>query len=258
MLQSVEELIAQIEKDKSITISKNETLTRYLLVGYDITGRNWSPRIKHLTATDRDGVVHRNISEHDIAVLREYSPRQTSNAKRNQFREKLLRKGAMFLSQSLYLLPLKVVKDDKGLDLDIEGAEEFLRAWGKDEDVTLHVMGFNAESKRTIDGLSKVFKKVLTDRFDEMEKNLEHAHNHLLDLADEIAQDPKKTLRGIHRIVEAMDEQVIDAQELINRYSEDEEESRKHQFNLSKLTSLKGDIERAYRRVVEMKENQKQ
>lgn len=261
-LQSVEELIEKMEKDKSIVLSKNEYLTKYLLVGYDIEGRNWSRHVRLDSAIVRDGAgnileTRRNITEAELAQLRGYSDKETSNAKRNAFRDKLLRMGAMYLSDSLYLLPLKVVRDEKGNELDITGAEGFLEAWGADQEVNLHVMGFSLESRKSIEGVSKAFKKVLTDRFDEMEKHLESAHNKLLDLADQIATDPTKTLRGIHRIVEAMDKQVIDAQELINRYSENEEEARKHQFNLSKLTSLKKDIEQAYSRLVEMKENQK-
>lgn len=251
-----------MEKDKSISLAKNEYLTKYLLVGYDIEGRNWSRHVTLDSAIVRDasGTIvdtHRNITEAELARLRGYSDKEISNAKRNQFREKLKRMGAMFLSQSLYLLPLKVVRDEQGNELDITGAEEFLKAWGRDEQVNLSVMGFNLESKTSIEGVSKAFKKVLTDRFDEMEKHLESAHNKLMDLADDIAQDPKKTIRGIHRIVEAMDKQVIDAQELINRYSDSEEEARKHQFNLAKLNSLRKDIEIAYQRIVAMKESQK-
>lgn len=256
-LKSVEQLIEKMEKDKSITLQKDEYLTKYLLVGYDIEGRNWSRHVTLREARDRDGNIHRNITEQEIAGLRGYSSRETSNAKRNAFREKLLRKGAMYLSDSLYLLPLKVVRDEQGKDLDITGAEAWLEAWGKDLEVNLHVMGFELQSNKSIEGVSKAFKKVLTDRFDEMEAHLEGAYNKLIDLEDQIATDPTKTLRGIHRIVEAMDGQFLEAQELINRYSDSEEETRKHLFNLGKLNSLNKDIGIAYRRLVDMKEEQR-
>jgi len=258
LLQSVEKLIEQIEKDKSITLSENQILTKYLLVGYDIHGRNWSRHVRLDSAIDSEGVVHKNITEQKIAELRGYNALEVSNSKRNRFREKLLDMGAMYLSDSLYLLPLKVVKDNKGNDLDVEGAEEFLRAWGDDEHVNLHVMGFELQTKRSIEGVSKVFKKVLTDRFDEMEKHLESAHNRLLDLADDVIADPKKAIRGIHRIVEAMNIQAEDAQQLINRYSDDEDESRKFQFNLSKIMALNKEIGQTYREIVNMKERSKE
>jgi Ran GTPase-activating protein (RanGAP) involved in mRNA processing and transport len=258
LLQSVEKLIEQIEKDKSITLSENQILTKYLLVGYDIHGRNWSRHVRLDSAIDSEGVVHKNITEQKIAELRGYDSLQVSNSKRNRFREKLLDMGAMYLSDSLYLLPLKVVKDNQGKDLDVEGAEEFLRAWGDDEHVNLHVMGFELQTKRSIEGVSKVFKKVLTDRFDEMEKHLESAHNRLLDLADDVIADPKKAIRGIHRIVEAMNQQAEDAQELINRYSDDEDETRKFQFNLSKIMALNREIGQTYREIVNMKERAKE
>jgi len=249
-LKSVEKLIEQMEKDKSISLSKNEFLTKYLLVGYDIHGRNWSRHIRYINQHNR--------TEAQIAEQRGYSSSERSNAKRNRFREKLLRMGAMYLSDSLYLLPLKVVKDNDGKDLDITGAEEFLKAWGEDEDVNCHVMGFNLESPRSIEGVSKAFKKVLTDRFEDMEIHLESAHRKLLDLADDVAEDPKKTIRGIHRIVEAIDKQSIDATELINRYSDDEDEARKYQFNLDKILALKDKIAGTYKTIVEMKERQRE
>ncbi len=258
LLQSVEALIEQIEKDKSFTISDNQLLTKYLLVGYDIHGRNWSRHVRLDSATDRDGKVHTNITEQKIAELRGYDRLEVSNAKRNRFREKLLDMGAMYLSDSLYLLPLKVVKDNDGNDLDVAGAEEFLRAWGEDEQVNLHVMGFELQTKRSIEGVSKVFKKTLTDRFDEMEKHLKSAHDRLLDLADDVIADPKKTIRGIHRIVEAMNIQAEDAQELINRYSDDQDETRKFQFNLSKIMALNREIGQTYREIVNMKERSKE
>jgi len=258
LLQSVEKLIEQIEKDKSITLSENQILTKYLLVGYDIHGRNWSRHVRLDSAIDSEGVVHKNITEQRIAELRGYNALEVSNSKRNRFREKLLRMGAMYLSDSLYLLPLKVVKDNEGRNLDVEGAEEFLRAWGEDEQVNLHVMGFELQTKRSIEGVSKVFKKVLTDRFDEMEKHLESAHGKLLDLADDIITDPKKTIRGIHRIVEAMNKQAEDAQQLINRYSDDEEETRKYQFNLSKIMALNDKIAGTYKDIVNIKEKSKE
>jgi len=258
LLQSVEKLIEQIEKDKSITLSENQILTKYLLVGYDIRGRNWSRHVRLDSVVDRDGVIHRNITEQKVAELRGFKGYEISNSKRNRFREKLLDMGAMYLSDSLYLLPLKVVKDNQGKDLDVEGAEEFLRAWGDDEHVNLHVMGFELQTKRSIEGVSKVFKKVLTDRFDEMEKHLKSAHDRLLDLADDVITDPKKTIRGIHRIVEAMNLQAIDAQKLINRYSDDEDETRKYQFNLSKIMALNEKIGKTYKEIVNMKERSKE
>ena len=51
-------------------------------------------------------------------------------------------------------------------------------------------MGFELKSDRSIEGVSKAFKKVLTDRFYDMEKHLESAHTKLLDLADDVAVDP--------------------------------------------------------------------
>ncbi len=249
-LHSVEEIIEQLEKDKSISLKESEYLTKYLQVGYDIHGRNWS---RHLRYTNQRG-----RTEAQLAEERGYSPSQRSNAKRNRFREKLLRMGAMYLSDSLYLLPLKVVKNEDGKELDISGAEEFLRAWGEDEDVELHVMGYTLDSKQSIEKISKVFKKVLTDRFDEMEEHLAGAHKRLLDLADDVAEDPKKTIRGIHRIVEAIDQQAIDARELINRYSDDEEEERRYQFNLDKIMALRDKIEATYGSIVAMKERQRE
>jgi len=249
-LHSVEEIIKELEKDKSFSIKKSEYLTKYLQVGYDIHGRNWS---RHLRYTNQRG-----RTEAQLAEDRGYSPSEKSNAKRNRFREKLLRMGAMYLSDSLYLLPLKVVRNEDGKELDIAGAEEFLKAWGEDEDVVLHVMGYTLDSKQSVAKMSKVFKKVLIDRFDEMEEHLEGAHKRLLDLADDVAEDPKKTIRGIHRIVEAIDDQAIDARELINRYSDDEDEERRYQFNLDKIMALRDKIAGTYKNIVEMKERQRE
>ena len=249
-------MIEQMEKDKSIALLKNEYLTKYLVVGYDIEGRNWSRHIRLSSASTPDG-IRRNITEAELANLRGYGDRERSNAKRNRFREKLIRMGAMFLSQSLYLLPLKVIRNEQGNELDITGAEEWLKAWGADEDVNIHVMGFSLESTRSIEGVSKAFKKILTDRFEEMEKHLESAHNKLLDLENQVAQDQTKTIRGIHRIVEAIDKQTLDAQELINRYSDDEDEAKRNQFNLTKLVALKEKIAQTYATIVSMKERQR-
>lgn len=243
VLKSVDKMIEQIQKDKgSVPIEKQHYITKYLLVGYDIEGRSYS---KDVILKNRDG-----MSELDYAKSRNLTGRKMSNSTRNMFREKIVRKGGMYLSDSLYLLPLQVLRNDDGQQMELAEAESWLLAWGEEQGVNIHTMANVLGTDRSIETVSQAYYQTLKERFEEMDQSLDSALDKLQDLQDEMAVDTTKTIRGIHRIVEAIESRTDEAQELINRYGD----PKKDQFRLTKIIATTRLIRETYERIRDMKE----
>ena len=151
MLKSVNKIIEQMEKDKgTVNIEKQHYITKYLLVGYDIEGRNYS---KDVVLKNRKG-----MTELEYAKSRNLDDRKMSNSTRNMFRQKLVDKmGAMYLSDSLYLLPLQVLRNDEGEQMELSEAETWLIAWGETLGVKIHTMAGELARERSIEHVSKAY-----------------------------------------------------------------------------------------------------
>jgi len=279
-LKSIDKIIAEMQESKEkIDIEKRHTITEYLLVGYDIEGRNYSEDLLLKNSEDKNGQmisefqdakqritrelqrkINRGeltreqafgIKQRDGSMLGGHLNRKMSNSSRNWLRENLLRKyGAMYQSDSLYLLPILVMRDKNGNRMEINEAQKFLEAWGEEEGVTIHTMANKLATERDIDNVSKAYYKVLRDRFTEMDESLEEAHNKLLDLENDVAVDPKKTIRGIHRIVDAIESRTFEAQELVNRYGD----PKKDQFHMTQIAGTTEKIRTTFERIRKMKE----
>ena len=174
-----------------------------------------------------------------------------SNSTRNMFRQKLVDKmGAMYLSDSLYLLPLQVLRNDEGEQMELSEAETWLIAWGETLGVKIHTMAGELATERSIENVSKAYYQILKERFEEMDQRLDSALGKLQDLQDLVEQDPKKSIRGIHRIVEAIEAQTEETQELINRYGD----PKKDQFKLTKIIATTKLIREVFERIRDTKE----
>ncbi len=279
-LKSIDKIIAEMQENKEkIDIEKRHTITEYLLVGYDIEGRNYSEDLLLRDTEDKNGQMisefedakqritrelQRKINNHELtreqafgikqrdgSMLGGHLNRKMSNSSRNWLRENLLRKyGAMYQSDSLYLLPILVMRDKNGNRMEINEAQKFLEAWGEEEGVTIHTMANKLATNRDIDNVSKAYYKVLRDRFTEMDESLQIAHDKLLDLENDVAVDTKKTIRGIHRIVDAIESRTFEAQELVNRYGD----PKKDQFHMTQISATTKSIRETFNRIRKMKE----
>ncbi len=280
-LKSIDKIIAEMQEGKEkIDIEKRHTITEYLLVGYDIEGRNYSEDLLLRDTEDKNGQmisefedakqritrelqrkINRGeltreqafgIKQRDGSMLGGHLNRKMSNSSRNWLRENLLRKyGAMYQSDSLYLLPILVMRDKNGNRMEINEAQKFLEAWGEEEGVTIHTMANKLATERDIDNVSKAYYKVLRDRFTEMDESLQIAHDKLLDLENDVAVDTKKTIRGIHRIVDAIESRTFEAQELVNRYGD----PKKDQFHMTQISATTKSIRETFERIRKMKED---
>lgn len=275
VLKSIDQIIQEMEDNKEkIELDKKHIITEYLLVGYDIQGRNYRD---DLLLKNKD-----NISEYEDAknrlsadlrrevragrmtleqafgvkdsmgnMIGGHLNRKMSNSTRNWLREKLLRHyGAIYQSDSLYLLPINVmVNPETGQKMQIGEAQEFLEAWGLKAGVKIHTMANKLVTERDIDNVSKAYYKVLRDRFDEMDQSLLEAHNKLIDLENEVVTDPEKNIRGIHRIVDAIEARTEEAQELVSRYGD----PQKDQFHMTQIKATTKLIRETFERIRAMK-----
>ena len=249
-IKTLEEYVEQVKKS-NLKLEDQNILTKFLVVSYDIVGKAYS-RNKYIK--DHNGKVSKK-SDYERAEdrLREkYGTEweehidELNNWKRNSFRDKLLRMGATCQTASTYLLPIRMIRHE---DLDHEiteltEAEEFIRAWATDENVKIFTYGMEITTPRSIETLSKAYVQQLKDRLEEMNKFLEGAYVDFKKVADDCEVDIKTNTRGFHRKIEVIEYKVQEVQELINRYGNDH-----HQFELTKITSTKDDIARAYGRM---------
>ncbi len=252
-IKTLEEYVEEVKK-KDFKLQDENKLTKFLVVSYDIVGKAYS-RNKYIK--DANGVVSEK-SDYERAVDRlkhKYSRRgenwedhidELNNWKRNSFRDKLLRMGAVYQTASTYLLPIRVIRHKKlNHELtELSEAEEFIRAWGKDLDVNIFTYGMELTTERSIETLSKAYVQQLKDQLQEMDIFLEGAYDDFKKVADDCEADPKTNTRGFHRKIEVISYKVNEVQELINRYG-----NKHHQFELTKITSTANDIERAYGRM---------
>lgn len=264
-IKTLEEYVEEVKK-KDFKLQDENRLTKFLVVSYDIVGKAYS---RNKFIKDANGVVS-NKSDYDRAVDRlkkKYDdlrkkgllPRgetwedhfdELNNWKRNSFRDKLLRMGAVYQTASTYLLPIRVIRHKK-LDhelTELSEAEEFIRAWGQDLNVQIFTYGMELTTPRSIETLSKAYVQQLKDQLEEMDTFLEGAYDDFKKVADDCEADPKTNTRGFHRKIEVIDYKVQQVQDLINRYG-----NKHHQFELTKITSTAKDISRAYGRMRDAK-----
>ena len=248
-IKTLEEYIEEVKK-KDFKLQDENKLTKFLVVSYDIVGKAYS-RNKFIKT---NGVVS-DKSDYARAVDRlkeKYGKEwedhidELNNWKRNSFRDKLIRLGAVCQTASTYLLPIRVMID-KSLDhelTELSEAEEFIRAWGTDKKVEIFSYGVELKTPRSIETLSKAYVQQLKDRLKEMDKFLLSAYDDFDKVANDCEKDIKTNTRGFHRKIEVIDKNVEDVQKLINRYG-----NKNDQFELTKITSTKDNIARAYGRM---------
>jgi len=256
-IKTLEEYVEEVKK-KDFKLQDENKLTKFLVVSYDIVGKAYS-RNKFILEANR---VISKKSDYERAVDRlkiKYSRRgenwedhidELNNWKRNSFRDKLLRMGAVYQTASTYLLPIRVIRHKrlKHELTELSEAEEFIQAWGTDLNVKIFTYGMELTTPRSIETLSKAYVQQLKDQLAEMDTFLEGAYDDFKKVADNCEADPKTNTRGFHRKIEVIGYKVNDVQELINRYGNEH-----HQFELTKITSTAKDIERAYARMLTAK-----
>ena len=270
----------EIEGKEKIDLEKRHTITEYLLVGYDIEGRNYSDDLLLRDSKDKNGDMISEFQHAKNEITRQlqrevnakrmtkeeafgvkdkfgrmiggHLNRKMSNSTRNWLREKLLRQyGAIYQSDSLYLLPIIVMRNEQGKMMPIGEAQEFLEAWGRKKGVIINTMANKLVTDRDIENVSKAYYKVLRDRFSEMDESLQVAHEKILELENDVAVDTKKTIRGIHRIVDAIESRTNEAQELVNRYGD----PKKDQFHMTQISATTKEIRTTFEKIRKMKED---
>jgi len=252
-IKTLEEYIEEVKKE-DFKLEDENRLTKFLVVSYDIVGKAYS-RNKYIKT---NGKVS-DKSDYERAEERlqdKYGKKwedhidELNNWKRNSFRDKLLRMGAVCQTASTYLLPIRVIRHKK-LDhelTELTEAEEFIRAWGTDLKVKIFTYGMELTTERSIETLSKAYVQQLKDQLEEMDTFLSGAYDDFKEVADNCEKDIKTNTRGFHRKIEVIDKKVEEVQELINRYG-----NKSHQFELTKITSTAKDITRAYGRMRDAK-----
>lgn len=279
VLKSIDQLILEMEKgNENIPLEKQHIITKYLLVGYDIEGRNYRDdlMIRDTDISEKDDAKTRitaqlNREVRNGRMTREeafgiknrlgiyvggHLNRKMSNSTRNLIREKLVREfGAILMSHSLYLIPLQMVRDRNNPNqlMDITEAERFLEAWGLEKGVSIHTYANQLLTDRDIQNVSKAYYKALEDRFTEMDESLDQSLRMIEELQDQVTDDPTKTIRGIHRIVEAIEARTTEAQELVNRYGEPERD----QLRLNKIGATTRGIRDIFEHIKTIKEDRK-
>jgi len=255
-IKTLEEYIDELKKE-DFKLEDENVLTKFLVVSYDIVGKAYSRNKYHKI----NGKIS-DKSDYERAEVRlkeKYDKLgknwldhldELNNWKRNSFRDKLIRLGAVCQTASTYLLPIRVIKH-KDLDHEItelSEAEDFIRAWGTDLKVKIFTYGMELTTPRSIEILSKAYVQQLKDRLEEMNLFLSGAYDDFKKVADDCEKDIKTNTRGFHRKIEVIDKKVQEVQELINRYGNKED-----QFELQKITSTAKDITRAYGRMQDAK-----
>jgi len=157
-IKTLEEYIEEVKK-KDFKLRDENKLTKFLIVSYDIVGKAYS---KNKFIKENGKISDKSDYARAIDRLKEKYGKEwedhideLNNWKRNSFRDKLIRLGAVCQTASTYLLPIRVMID-KSLDhelTELSEAEEFIMAWGTDKKVEIFSYGVELKTPRSIETL---------------------------------------------------------------------------------------------------------
>lgn len=221
-VDQVEETIEHATQQlKSELEASGKVIKKWLLVTYDIKGR-WE-------------------------VAGQRTDDYVGNAVRNMFREKLYRFGGRMLNHSTYLVPCVVVPEAVN---DLSRAERYIQTFAEESNVQIDVVGMDIANLETAKKWTNEYIDDLEKRLEEMDKNAEIAFEKLIELQNEISDDPKKSLRGIHRIVKGINGQYEEIQGLISRFTDNDPH---YQYMLTKIKNTVDGIFATWARIKQMK-----
>ncbi len=180
----------------------------WVLVTYDIKGRHYSDE------ADREKRIRKERRE---GATREQALETVSCDKRNLFRDKLERLGAVKKNDSVYFVPAKLAGKREELI-------ELLKLWAGEYGVEITAIGVSIDDREHVENLSNQFTQNLKDLLREMNENLKESWKKIKSLEDDVAKDPKKKLTGAYRIIEGVSQEFTDVQALINRWGNENDQ----------------------------------
>lgn len=180
----------------------------WVLVTYDIKGRYYS------NESERNTRIRKEMRQ---GATREQALETISCDKRNLFREKLERLGAVKQNDSVYFVPAKLASKREELILT-------LKHWAGQYGVDIKAVGVSIDDQEHVESLSNQYTQNLKSLLKEMNENLKEAWKKIRTLEDDVAKDPKKKLTGAYRIIEGVSIEFTDVQALINRWGNDDDQ----------------------------------
>jgi len=148
----------------------------WVFVTYDIKGRFYS---------DEQQEQDRIASEIALGATPEQARETISCDKRNIFREKLRRLGAVRKNDSVYFVPAKLASRKQELI-------SLLKTMGKEYGVQITAIGVNIDDEQEIKTLSNQFTDNLKEMLKDMNENLKESNKKMKSIEDDVARDPKK------------------------------------------------------------------
>lgn len=187
---------------------KKLTEDDWVLVTYDIKGRFYS---------DPDEEQQRIDNEIRDGATEEQARETISCDKRNIFRDKLRRLGAVKKNDSVYFVPAKLATRKEEL-------VSLLKKMGKQYGVQITAIGVNLHDDQEVKSLSNQFTENLKSMLKEMNENLKQANQKMKNIEDDIERDPKKKLTGAYRIIEGVSNDFTEVQALINKWGNEDDQ----------------------------------
>lgn len=187
---------------------KKLTEEDWVLVTYDIKGRFYSD----------EGEEQERIAKEIREGATEEQARETISCdKRNIFRDKLRRLGAVKKNDSVYFVPAKLATKKEEL-------VQLLKNMGKQYGVQITAIGVNLHDDQEIKSLSNQFTENLKSMLKDMNENLKEANTKMKNIEDDIERDPKKKLTGAYRIIEGVSNDFTEVQSLINKWGNNDDQ----------------------------------
>jgi len=180
----------------------------WVFVTYDIKGRFYS---------DEQQEQDRIASEIALGATPEQARETISCDKRNIFREKLRRLGAVRKNDSVYFVPAKLASRKQELI-------SLLKTMGKEYGVQITAIGVNIDDEQEIKTLSNQFTDNLKEMLKDMNENLKESNKKMKSIEDDVARDPKKKLTGAYRIIEGVSNDFTEVQALINKWGNEDDQ----------------------------------
>jgi len=187
---------------------KKLTEDDWVLVTYDIKGRFYS---------DEQQEHDRIQKEMREGATREQALETVSCDKRNTFRDKLRRLGAVRKNDSVYFVPAKLAGRREELI-------QLLKKMGKEYGVQITAIGVSIDDQNEIKSLSNQFTENLKLMLKDMNENLKESWKKIKTIEDDVAKDPKKKLTGAYRIIEGVSNDFTEVQGLINKWGNDDDQ----------------------------------
>lgn len=187
---------------------KKLTEDDWVLVTYDIKGRFYS---------DPEEEQQRIDNEIRAGATEDQARETISCDKRNIFRDKLRRLGAVRKNDSVYFVPAKLAEKKASLI-------KLLKDMGKEYGVQITAIGVNLDDEEEIKTLSNQFTENLKLMLKDMNENLKESNKKMKSIEDDVERDPKKKLTGAYRILEGVSNDFTEVQGLINKWGNEDDQ----------------------------------